>query len=212
MAINVPSFTTPQGEIKTNVYAKVAQSHYYNQGPSDPSLHCEVHFFASKTASDTGFMPYRIENFIISPWAPGGATGTITVVGQPSYIDGDSFEINDGYNPSVTYIFDSANNVSDTATQRRVSFNPDGDSSLAAAADLLATAINNTPQATFFVRAKSNGSAGTVSLINCYSKVDVADAGFTVSGMSGGSDLIDLSAEVEEELLQLPTFAGGTRV
>ena len=219
MAILVPSLTTPQGDVVTNVYAKVMSSDYSNRGADDPVLTGTVHFFRNKAASDGGLPPYTGEGFNLSPWAPGAARGTITCVGLASYVDGDSFTLNDGVNPEVEFAFDTADLITETSTLRRIplSANPSADTNQAA--EHIASIIRSTPRDAFFLRVvKVEGAV--ISLINAYAKAagnvaqeeSVADSGFLVTAMSGGADLIDIGAEVENHLLTLPMFAGGTRV
>lgn len=220
MAIQLPSYTTPQGEVKTDVYAKVIGSRYANQGSDDPVLLCAVSIFPSKAASDAGLRPYdEPKEYALSPWAPGGARGQITCVGTSALVDGDAFVLDDGVNPAVTFVFEpnSSTAVVETSTLRRVGFDPGAEAT--STADLVTAAVNSTPRDAFFIRA-ANAGAGVVDLVNVYAKAagntatveNVADDGFTVTDMTGGADLIDLAAEVENQLLLHPAFAGGTRV
>lgn len=218
MAIIVPSVTTPYGDTATNAYAKVTSSSYDNRGSSDPSLSGVVKIYKDKASADANAAPYAVEGFNIVPWAPGGARGTVTAVGLAAHVDGETLVLDDGVNPPVTLEFDFDGSVVETATLRAVPCSAES-SDPAVAAQQIAAVIRDIPAAAFHIRVVSVDGA-VVNLINCYARSvgneaishTVADAGFQVTGMSGGSDTIDLSAEIENYLLTLPAFAGGTRV
>lgn len=220
MAILIPSLTTPQGDVVSNVYAKVVSSDYSNRGSDDPVLTGAVHMFKSKEASDAFAAPYTAEGFSISPWAPGAARGRILAFPLPTFEEGDYFALNDGVNPPVNFVFHMDDSpVVDTATLRHIHCGGATALDAAAAAEHLASVIRNTPRDDFFIRVASVQS-NVIHLINCYAKaagnvspvVSVSAPGFAVTAMTGGANLVDIGEEVEKHLLTLPMFAGGTRV
>jgi hypothetical protein len=117
------------------------------------------------------------------------ATGSITTVAGGSLVDGtDTFVIDDGINAAVTFEFDSDSSVVETATLRAVPFT--GGDTADQVRDAIITAITNSVLLT-----PSNGGAGLVSLTHDVLGIvgnqtiteNVANAGFLVSGMSGGT-------------------------
>jgi hypothetical protein len=217
MAILVPSYTTPQGEVKSNVYAKVVHSSYRNQGSEDPVLICYVYFFPSQAASDAGLQAYADTQCTLNPWAPGGARGLITPCGSSLLVDGETLVFDDGVNPAVTLEFDADGSVVETETLKAVALVDGADATAVAVA--IQEALGRVDRSVFLIRALLNDN-GTLSLVNVAARAagnvaitsTVAEASFVVDGMSEGSDAIDLAAVIENQLLELPLFAGGTRV
>jgi phage tail sheath protein FI len=120
------------------------------------------------------------------------ATGTITTVAEASLIDGETFTLDDGVNPAITFEFDVggggvvAGNVAvviaamDTADVVR---------------DAIITAVNGEAAAGNILIRAADGGAATVDLTHARTGVvgnqaitdTVADAGFVVVGMAGGT-------------------------
>ncbi len=121
---------------------------------------------------------------------PVAATGTITTVAGASLVDGETFVLNDGINAAVTFEFDNNASVVPTATLRAVAFTA-GDSA-DTVRDTIIAAVTAAP--TLAISAVSGGAA-TVSLTNDNvgyfgNKTiteTVANVGFVVAGMSGGT-------------------------
>lgn len=122
----------------------------------------------------------------------GRATGSITTVAGASLVvgaDTDTFVLNDGTNPAVTFVYDDDASVVESPTNRAI--NHTGTETADQIRDLTITAINNAP--TLDINA-TNGGAATVTLVNTTGGVagnqtiteTVAAAGFAVTGMSGG--------------------------
>lgn len=131
---------------------------------------------------------------------PVAATGSITTVTGANLVDGETFTINDGINAPTVFEFDSGGGVGggniavaftggDTADQVR---------------DSIISAVTGVG-ATLLVTA-TNGGAATVTLTadlvgahgNHLVTETVANAGFVVSGLSGGSGSVEPnSVEVE---------------
>lgn len=118
-------------------------------------------------------------------------TGSITTVAGSLLVDGETVVLDDGRNAPVTFEFDSDASVVETDTLRAVAFT--GGDTADQIRDALITAITNAP--TLNIGA-SNGGAGLVALTD--SRVGLAgnnavtetvtNAGFVVTGMSGGVD------------------------
>jgi hypothetical protein len=127
------------------------------------------------------------------------ATGSITTISGAGIVDGETFVLNDGVNPAVTFEFDSNSSVVQTATLRAVTFT--GGDSANTIRDSIITAVNGAP--TLNITA-SNGGAALVSLVNDLAGYagnvtiteTVANAGFIVTGMSGGTTVINLTNNV----------------
>lgn len=122
------------------------------------------------------------------PPANTAATGTITAVGGASLVDGETFTISDGTNVATVFEFDSGGGV--VGGHVAVAFTG-GDSAATVAASILA-AINGVGGG-LLVTASSGGGA-LVNLVNDVVGAQgnvalaetVANAGFVVSGMTGG--------------------------
>lgn len=117
---------------------------------------------------------------------PTAATGSITVVAGANLVDGETFTIDDGFNSAVTFEFDSdASNPTNAVTFTA------GDTAEQVEAAIIA-AINNV--VTGLIVTASDGGAGVVTLThdrlssagNQTVTETVTDAGFVVSGLSGG--------------------------
>jgi hypothetical protein len=129
------------------------------------------------------------------------ASGEITVVKGSLLVDGtDTFDLDDGVNPAVTFEFDDNASVVETPTLRAVNFTS-GDT-IQTIRDAVVAAINAAPTLditaspydTNMVRLVNDapGTAGNVAIVET-----VADAGFLVTGMLGGTDaLVVTSATV----------------
>lgn len=128
------------------------------------------------------------------------ATGSITHTGA-AILDTETFVLDDGTNPAVTFEFDDDDTVVQSLTLRKV------DISTAATdndyRDAMIAAINLAPNLTITATAgisadgvvtltnTEGGNAGNVTITET-----VADAGFIVAGMSGGVDRLRLATEV----------------
>jgi hypothetical protein len=129
------------------------------------------------------------------------ATGTITAVAGASLVDGETFTINDGINTPTVFEFDSGGGVG--GGNIAVTFTG-GDSASTVAASILA-AINGVG-ATLLVTASSGGGAvtnlthdrgGTVG--NRAVTETVANAGFIVTGLTGGAGDIKVLSQASSE-------------
>lgn len=125
--------------------------------------------------------------FVIDTLGPARATGTITCVEKASMADSDYMTIDDGIAAKV-YEFDTAG---DGVTAGRVQVNISGASTAASVAAILKTAIE-TNQA-ISVTDNLNGTLSLTHLLynatcNVAITENVADAGFLVTGMSGGQE------------------------
>lgn len=119
-----------------------------------------------------------------------GQINTDSVGTAVTPLDTETFVLNDGINPAVTFEFDTDGSVVETATLRQV------DISAAANEDdvktAIITAVTNAPA--LFITA-TDGGAGIVTLThdqqgsfgNVAITETVTSANFTVTGMSGGS-------------------------
>lgn len=122
----------------------------------------------------------------------GGATGTITPIAASAHAvgaDTDTVVIDDGTNPAVTFVYDDDGSVVETATTRAV--NHTGTETAAQMRDLLIAAINSAPTlgmdaspsgADVFLQNTIPGVAGNVAIVET-----VADGGYAVTGMAGGT-------------------------
>lgn len=116
------------------------------------------------------------------------ATGLITCTTKANYADTDYMTIGDGMNPDVLYEFDTAGNG---VTAGRVQVNISGATTAAQVAAILRTAIlanqpglsvvDNT-DGTLSLTHNWPGAGGNVAMTE-----NVANAGHTVAGMSGGA-------------------------
>lgn len=117
------------------------------------------------------------------------ASGTITCVTKANFADSDYMTIDDGCQTAVVYEFDTAG---DGVTAGRVQVNISGDTTAADCAATLATAIGANQPA---ITVTDNGD-GTLSLAHNFPGTagnktiteNVANAGFLVSGLSGGTN------------------------
>lgn len=122
----------------------------------------------------------------------GVSVGSIATVAGASLVDGEVFVINDGTNPAVTFEFDSNASVVQTPTLRAVTFS--GASTADQIRDAIISAINNAPALNIIAESggaalvkltnKNPGTAGNQTITET-----VVNAGFVVTGMSGGTAL-----------------------
>jgi hypothetical protein len=118
------------------------------------------------------------------------ATGTITAIAAASLVDGETFVLNDGVNPAVTFEFDNNASVVPSAILRPVNFT--GVETAAQMKAAIIAAINTAP--TLNITA-SDGGGALVTLQNDVGGPEgnqtitetVANVGFVVAGMSGGA-------------------------
>lgn len=126
------------------------------------------------------------------------STGSIQAVAGSNLLDTDNFILNDGTNPAVTFQYDSDNSITKTPTLRPIAYTS-GDSqptvSLATmnaiqevidSGGLFFSLVYGSP--VFTINHLYGGSGGNIAIIN-----NVADVGFIVTGMSGGSDFTDFA-------------------
>lgn len=128
---------------------------------------------------------------------PGELTiGTIIVVAAANYavgVDTDTFILDDGVNPAVTFVYDDDSSVVETATLRAIDHT--GTESVSVMRTATESAINTAPtlDITALVVAgvvtltnDATEDAGNIAIVET-----VVDAGFLVTGMSGGVDVDD---------------------
>lgn len=120
------------------------------------------------------------------------ATGTLTTNAGGATNDGDTFVLDDGVNPAVTFEFDSNASVTESPTLRQVVFT--GGDTADQIRDAIITAVTNAP--TLDITA-ANGGAATVSLTNdrtgTLGNVTITQTGTSlagIAGMSSGADAI----------------------
>lgn len=128
-------------------------------------------------------------SFAVRPaQVPARATGTITCTIKANYVDTDYMTVGDGISPAKVYEFDTAG---DGVTTGRVQVDISTDTTAATVAARLRTAIlANQPSlsvtdngdGTLTVVHNWSGSGGNVTMTE-----NVADAGHTVVGLSGGA-------------------------
>lgn len=105
-------------------------------------------------------------------------------------VDTDTFILDDGANPAVTFAFDDDSSVVETATLRAIDHN--GTQTASQMRDLAVSAINSAPtlditaspsleNSNVLLANDLTGVAGNVAIVET-----VADAGFSVTGMAGG--------------------------
>lgn len=132
--------------------------------------------------------------------------GSLTVVAQANLVDGETFTIDDGSNPAVVFEYDV---TGDGVTAGNVAVDVSGDTSVAQVRSTTLVAINEAPLLDVEGVA---GEAGVIelthihpgSLGNIALTETVADAGFLVSGMSGGNGGPNpLPGEIEQACIQL---------
>jgi hypothetical protein len=119
------------------------------------------------------------------------ATGSITAVPVASLVDGETFVIDDGINPAVTFEFDNNGSVVETATLRQVDIS--AITTDAEVATAIYNAITNAPTLNITAVAPATNTVGlTNDVVGVVGNVaiteTVLDGGFTVAGMSGGQD------------------------
>lgn len=127
---------------------------------------------------------------VVNAHTPVEATGSITTIVSASHVDTETLTIDDGINTATVFEFDN----NSTVTAGRIPIDITGAVSADVMRDRIIAAINS-QSATLFVGA-SNGGAATVSLQNRNLGTagnvaileSVANAGFIVAGMSGGTD------------------------
>jgi hypothetical protein len=119
---------------------------------------------------------------------PVAATGSITTIAGASLVDGETFTLNDGINAATIFEFDSGGGV--TPGNVAVAFT--GGDSADVVRDSIIAAVNGVGAGLLITA--SNGGAATVTLTrdnvgyyNIAITETVANVGFVVSGMSGGS-------------------------
>ncbi len=137
-------------------------------------------------AASTGIATIR--QYTASTSVGVAATGTITCVAKANFDDNDTVTIGDGFTPPKIYEFDFAG---DGVTAGSVQVNISGATDAASCAAILKTAIEANQPLITVVDAGAGvlnlthdivGTAGNITITE-----DVTDAGFLVTGMSGGS-------------------------
>lgn len=162
------------------------------------------------------------------------ATGSLTAIAavlQAVGVDTDTFVLDDGTNPAVTFVFDDDASVVETATLRAIAH--DGTQSASAMKTLILNAINSAP--TLGITASDGGGAVVTLTNDTFGAVGnvtitetVADTGFVASGMAGGTNttianatavqvakavntqLLDARAYEVEGRVQLESLTAGT--
>lgn len=172
--------------------------------PCRPGLDAAPPITTSTTVP--GFAPYQV--LLLNRIVPGSVTvldaatkaeipgeavsakGVLTAVDQALITDGDTFVLDDGVNPAVTFEFDDDDSVVETPTLRQIALTPG--LTAAQVRDLMLTAVNLA--AAVNISASALG-AEQVSLTNTVpgaaGNVPITQGGtapLTVSGMSGGTD------------------------
>ncbi len=125
------------------------------------------------------------------------ATGRIVTTTGANIIDGETFVINDGANPAVTFEFDDDASVTATATLRRIIFT--GSETATQMRALIRAAIDAAPALNIDT---SNYGTDGIDLINTVGGAEgnqtitetVAHVGFVVTGMTGGATSASLWA------------------
>jgi hypothetical protein len=140
----------------------------------------------------------ELDIWLTTPVQGDQAEGSVTNVAQANLLDGDNFIVDDGVNPAVTFYFDVTGTYVPgggyDATNIRVDVS--GDTSAEDVAITVAAAINGAPTLNMYaapltgpldhvdhLRNTVGGSHGNVPLVE-----NVADGGFSVSGMIDGND------------------------
>ncbi len=129
---------------------------------------------------------------VASPFVGTGASGNIRVVSGAFLVDGETFILNDGVNPPVTYEFDSNASVLPTPVLRPVPFT--ATSTEEDVRDAIVAAIVGTPPTQTIVAAAvgnqnvsfNNSTVGVLGNIAIISTV--ADTTFAITGMADGED------------------------
>lgn len=126
------------------------------------------------------------------------ATGTITTVAPGSIVDGETFTIFDGVNSPVTFEFDT---VPDGVVAGNVVVDISAALDADDVRDAIVTAVNAEAAAGTLLITATGTVAAQVDLLHARTGTvgnqaiteTVADAGFVVSGMSGGTDDVTLT-------------------
>lgn len=153
-------------------------------------------FLNSGEAQDTtGLTSVDTDDPILSsPHIGAAATGFIHEVSGAFHVDGETFILDDGVNPPVTFEYDDDASVVDTPTLRGIPFTAADDEE--AVRTTTGLRINNAPalditpafqpENDFGIDLVNDalGVAGNVAIIET-----VADPGFFLTGMSGGVDV-----------------------
>jgi len=166
--------------------------------------------------------PYRNIEYIFFAQAntPTYSTGSVTVVTGSSMVDGETFTLNDGVNPAITFEFDSNGSVSvwdgDPSNNVPIVF-ASGDADTAIR-DAAVEAINQILDVDLKITAAA-GSGGVVNLthdsggaLGAIAITTSASPAFSVSGMTGGSALEGASGnddEIDNLLAKSVGFAAG---
>lgn len=127
------------------------------------------------------------------------ATGTITHTGA-TILDAETFVLNDGINPAVTFEFDNNDSVVQSFTLRKVDIT--GLTTDNERRDAMITAINGAPLLNISAAAVPL-TVGQIALTNTVGgnagnqtiTKTVVDAGFIVAGMSGGVDRLTIATQ-----------------
>lgn len=139
--------------------------------------------------------PYAGNRRFINPLS--GTGGLITCVPSGNLIDGETFILNDGANPAVTFEFDDDDSVTQTDTLRKVDISG-GPHTKEQVAAIVIAAINAAPTLEMYaspgqpatVKAQKAHLVGVILEPGGGTVEDithtVADAGFTVAGMVAG--------------------------
>lgn len=122
------------------------------------------------------------------------ATGTITTVPRALLLDGETFTIDDGINPAITFEFDVTGTNVPVPGNVEIDLFTLGAISANDVRDEIINAVNNVGSALFVTA--SSGGASTVALTNDQLGVvgnealaeTVVNVGFVVAGMLGGLD------------------------
>jgi len=138
---------------------------------------------------ETRYYRNRFEAGIAVRLSGTAASGTITTIAVALLIDGETFVLDDGTNPAVTFEFDDNGSVVETNTLRQVDIS--GITTADEVRDACIAAINDAPVLNIEA---SDGGAATVGLVgpagtaaNVAITDTVANAGFTHTGMTGGT-------------------------
>lgn len=140
---------------------------------------------AGEYTSDTIQMPDQVIDIMGI-----AATGNITFIQGADIVDGETFVLNDGINPSVTFEFDSNSSVVESNTLRAIIYT--GTETASEMRDLGLTAVTNAPSLNM---GATSGSGSLLNLVNTVVGTagnqtitdTVTNISFTHTGMSGGS-------------------------
>lgn len=115
------------------------------------------------------------------------AIGTMTTIDPANLSDGETFILNDGVNPAVTFEFDKVGGVAGGNIAIDITAAVDADDvrdaiiSAIGSAPLLAISASSGGSAKVFLQNDSLGTTGNQAILS-----GVSDPGFIISGMSGG--------------------------